>query len=128
VFLAHHIGPALSQKSYLRGDKIIEVAKKTGAQAIHPGYGFLSESVEFSELCHKEDVIFIGPPANAIRDMGIKSTSKNIMLAAGVPCIGGYHGEDQSEGVLVKEAEKIGFPLMIKAVSEYFSTSPSENF
>lgn len=100
----------------MRGDKIIEVAKKTGAQAIHPGYGFLSESVEFSDLCQKEDVIFIGPPASAIRDMGIKSTSKNIMLAAGVPCIGGYHGEDQSETVLAEEAKKIGFPLMIKAV------------
>jgi 3-methylcrotonyl-CoA carboxylase alpha subunit len=113
---SYHIGPALSQKSYLRGEKIIEVAKATGAQAIHPGYGFLSESVEFSGLCQKEGVIFIGPPASAIRDMGIKSTSKNIMEAAGVPCIGGYHGEDQSDAVLVKEAEKIGFPLMIKAV------------
>lgn len=113
---SYHIGPALSQKSYLRGEKIIEVAKATGAQAIHPGYGFLSESVEFSGLCQKEGVIFIGPPASAIRDMGIKSTSKNIMEAAGVPCIGGYHGEDQSDGVLVSEAEKIGFPLMIKAV------------
>ena len=113
---AYHIGPALSQKSYLRGQKIIDVAKMTGAQAIHPGYGFLSESVEFSDLCQKEGVIFIGPPAEAIRDMGIKSTSKNIMIAAGVPCIGGYHGEDQKDETLVREAEKIGFPLMIKAV------------
>ncbi|CRK91156.1 CLUMA_CG004841, isoform A [Clunio marinus] len=113
---AHHIGPALSQKSYLCGEKIIEVAKKTGAQAIHPGYGFLSESVEFSDLCQKENVIFIGPPASAIRDMGIKSTSKSIMNAAGVPCIGGYHGDDQSDEKLIAEAEIIGFPLMIKAV------------
>lgn len=113
---AYHIGPALSQKSYLRGEKIIDVAKLTGAQAIHPGYGFLSESVEFSDLCQKEGVIFIGPPANAIRDMGIKSTSKNIMNAAGVPCIGGYHGEDQSEETLIREGAKIGYPLMIKAV------------
>lgn len=113
---AYHIGPALSQQSYLRGQKIIDVAKMTGAQAIHPGYGFLSESVEFSDLCQKEGVIFIGPPAEAIRDMGIKSTSKNIMIAAGVPCIGGYHGEDQKDETLVREAEKIGFPLMIKAV------------
>jgi 3-methylcrotonyl-CoA carboxylase alpha subunit len=89
---AYNIGPALSAKSYLRGDKIIEVAKATGAQAIHPGYGFLSESLEFSGLCDKEGVIFIGPPSSAIRDMGIKSTSKHIMTAAGVPCIGGYHG------------------------------------
>lgn len=113
---AYNIGPALSQKSYLRGDKIIEVAKMTGAQAIHPGYGFLSESVEFSDLCHNEGVIFIGPPASAIRDMGIKSTSKNIMNAAGVPCIGGYHGEAQDDETLIREAEKIGYPLMIKAV------------
>lgn len=113
---AYNIGPALSQKSYLRGDKIIEIAKLTGAQAIHPGYGFLSESVEFSGLCQKEGVLFIGPPASAIRDMGIKSTSKNIMNAAGVPCIGGYHGEDQNDETLVREAEKIGYPLMIKAV------------
>lgn len=116
---AYRIGPALSQKSYLRGDKIIEIAKLTGAQAIHPGYGFLSESVEFSDLCQKEDVIFIGPPASAIRDMGIKSTSKTIMNAAGVPCIGGYHGEDQNDDTLIREAEKIlnkGGSVMIKAV------------
>lgn len=100
---AYNIGPALSQKSYLRGDKIIEVAKMTGAQAIHPGYGFLSESVEFSDLCHNEGVIFIGPPASAIRDMGIKSTSKNIMNAAGVPCIGGYHGEAQDDETLIRQ-------------------------
>lgn len=113
---AYNIGPALSAKSYLRGDKIIEIAKATGAQAIHPGYGFLSESLEFSGLCDKEGVIFIGPPSSAIRDMGIKSTSKHIMTAAGVPCIGGYHGENQEDNFLVKEAEKIGYPLMIKAV------------
>lgn len=113
---AYHIGPAASQQSYLRADKIISVAKRSGCQAIHPGYGFLSESVEFSDLCQKEDVIFMGPPASAIRDMGIKSTSKHIMSAAGVPVINGYHGEDQSDALLVREAQKIGFPLMIKAV------------
>lgn len=113
---AYHIGANLSSKSYLRGDKIIDVAKHSGAQAIHPGYGFLSENVEFSDLCDKNGVIFIGPPASAIRDMGIKSTSKHIMTAAGVPCIGGYHGENQDDDFLVKEAEKIGYPLMIKAV------------
>lgn len=109
-------GPAASQKSYLRGEKMIQIAKASGAQAIHPGYGFLSESVEFSELCHKENLIFMGPPAQAIRDMGIKSTSKIIMANAGVPIINGYHGEDQSDETLIKEANKIGFPLMIKAV------------
>ncbi|KAJ6599630.1 Methylcrotonoyl-CoA carboxylase subunit alpha, mitochondrial, partial [Pseudolycoriella hygida] len=113
---AYHIGPASSQLSYLRGDKIVQVAKDSGCQAIHPGYGFLSESVEFAELCQKEGVIFMGPPASAIRDMGIKSTSKAIMAAAGVPIINGYHGDDQTNETLVREAQKIGFPLMIKAV------------
>ena len=75
-------------QSYLRQDKIIEAAKLSGAQAIHPGYGFLSENVEFAELCQKSGIIFIGPPSQAIRDMGIKSTSKVIMAAAGVPVIG----------------------------------------
>uniref|UniRef100_A0A182N8R7 Methylcrotonoyl-CoA carboxylase subunit alpha, mitochondrial n=1 Tax=Anopheles dirus TaxID=7168 RepID=A0A182N8R7_9DIPT len=113
---AYNIGPAASQQSYLRGDKILAVAKRAGCQAIHPGYGFLSENVEFAELCQQEDVTFIGPPASAIRDMGIKSTSKHIMSAAGVPIINGYHGEDQSDERLMQEAQKIGFPLMIKAV------------
>ncbi|KAI9555728.1 hypothetical protein GHT06_018243 [Daphnia sinensis] len=113
---AIRLGPAASVESYLRQDRVLEAAFKTGAQAIHPGYGFLSENVEFAELCSKEGIIFIGPPASAIRDMGIKSTSKHIMSAAGVPVIHGYHGEDQSLERLKQEAEKIGFPLMIKAV------------
>lgn len=113
---AYNIGPPASQQSYLRGEKILEVAKRAGCQAIHPGYGFLSENVEFAELCQREGVIFIGPPASAIRDMGIKSTSKHIMSEAGVPIINGYHGEDQSDERLISEAKKIGFPLMIKAV------------
>lgn len=113
---AHNIGPAPSQLSYLRGDKILNVAKTTGCQAIHPGYGFLSENVEFAELCEKKGIIFMGPPATAIRDMGIKNTSKAIMEAAGVPIIKGYHGEDQSNQKLSAEADKIGYPIMIKAV------------
>lgn len=113
---AYNIGPAASQKSYLRGDKILEVAKHAGCQAVHPGYGFLSESVEFAEQCQRDGIIFMGPPASAIRDMGIKSTSKHIMDAAGVPIIQGYHGEEQSDERLIAEANKIGFPLMIKAV------------
>lgn len=113
---AYHIGPPPSQQSYLRADKIIQVAKAARCQAIHPGYGFLSESVEFSDMCQREGIIFMGPPASAIRDMGIKSTSKHIMAAAGVPIINGYHGEDQSDEKLIAEAQKIGFPLMIKAV------------
>lgn len=113
---AHYIGPAPSRESYLCGSKIIEVAKASRCQAIHPGYGFLSESVEFADLCQSEDIIFMGPPATAIRDMGIKSTSKAIMAAAGVPIITGYHGDDQTDSKLQEEAQKIGFPLMIKAV------------
>ncbi|TNN53077.1 Methylcrotonoyl-CoA carboxylase subunit alpha, mitochondrial [Liparis tanakae] len=86
------------------------------AMAVHPGYGFLSESTEFAEACKQEGIIFIGPPSSAIRDMGIKSTSKYIMAAAGVPIIGGYHGEDQSDERLQAEAAQIGYPVMIKAV------------
>ncbi|XP_017875675.1 methylcrotonoyl-CoA carboxylase subunit alpha, mitochondrial [Ceratina calcarata] len=113
---AYCIGPAPSSQSYLRQDKIISIAKKSKCQAIHPGYGFLSENTEFAELCQKENIIFIGPPASAIHSMGIKNTSKNIMMEAGVPVIAGYHGEDQSNKTLIQEAKKIGFPLMIKAV------------
>lgn len=113
---AYRVGEASSAASYLRGQHIIEIAKNAKCQAIHPGYGFLSESVEFAELCQRENVIFMGPPSTAIRDMGIKSTSKAIMASAGVPIINGYHGEDQSDERLQVEAEIIGFPLMIKAV------------
>ncbi|KAG0416040.1 hypothetical protein HPB47_006791 [Ixodes persulcatus] len=113
---AYHIGPAASQESYLRHDRILATAKRCGAQAIHPGYGFLSENTEFAEMCAQEGIIFVGPPASAIRDMGIKSTSKAIMAAAGVPVIVGYHGEEQSEEKLKEEARRIGFPVMAKAV------------
>ncbi|EGC36023.1 methylcrotonyl-CoA carboxylase [Dictyostelium purpureum] len=110
------IGPPPAKESYLRGDKIIEIAKKSGAQAIHPGYGFLSENSDFADLCEKEGIIFIGPPSDAIRAMGSKSASKDIMIKAGVPTIPGYHGEDQSMDILKKEALKIGYPVLIKAV------------
>lgn len=113
---AYSIGPAPSQQSYLSMEKIINVAKVSAAQAIHPGYGFLSENMEFAELCKQEGIIFIGPPSSAIRDMGIKSTSKSIMAAAGVPVVEGYHGEDQSDQCLKEHAGRIGYPVMIKAV------------
>ncbi|XP_077389285.1 methylcrotonoyl-CoA carboxylase subunit alpha, mitochondrial [Festucalex cinctus] len=113
---AYHIGPPASQQSYLSLEKVLEVAKKSGSHAVHPGYGFLSENTEFAEACKQNGIIFIGPPSSAIRDMGIKSTSKHIMSAAGVPIIGGYHGDDQSNERLQAEAEKIGYPVMIKAV------------
>ncbi|XP_063162467.1 methylcrotonoyl-CoA carboxylase subunit alpha, mitochondrial [Candoia aspera] len=113
---AYCIGPAPSQQSYLSMEKIMQVAKKSAAQAIHPGYGFLSENTEFAELCNQEGIIFIGPPSSAIRDMGIKSTSKAIMSAAGVPVVEGYHGEDQSDRCLEEQARRVGYPVMIKAV------------
>ncbi|KFM56616.1 Methylcrotonoyl-CoA carboxylase subunit alpha, mitochondrial, partial [Stegodyphus mimosarum] len=113
---AYCLGAAASQESYLNQRKIILVAKEVKAQAIHPGYGFLSENAEFADLCQQENLIFIGPPASAIRDMGIKSTSKSIMSEAGVPVIKGYHGEDQSDSRLKNEAKNIGFPVMLKAV------------
>lgn len=113
---AFYIGPPQAQESYLRGDKIIDVAKQANALGIHPGYGFLSENVEFAELCQKEGIIFIGPPSSAIRDMGIKSTSKSIMEAAGVATVPGYHGDNQDIHFLEEKANEIGFPVMIKAV------------
>nr|CAD7201508.1 unnamed protein product [Timema douglasi] len=113
---AYRLGPAPSQESYLRQDQIIRVATISGCQAVHPGYGFLSENAEFAELCQDSGLVFIGPPASAIRDMGLKSTSKALMAAAGVPVIQGYHGDDQTDTKLREEADKIGFPVMIKAV------------
>ena len=113
---AVHIGPSPAAESYLRQDKILAAAAQTGAQAIHPGYGFLSENAEFSEACAAAGVKFIGPPASAIKDMGSKSASKDIMIAAGVPVTPGYHGEDQSPEALAAAADEVGYPLMIKAV------------
>ncbi|XP_077017275.1 methylcrotonoyl-CoA carboxylase subunit alpha, mitochondrial isoform X2 [Tamandua tetradactyla] len=113
---AYCIGPAPAQQSYLSMEKIIHVAKISAAQAIHPGYGFLSENTEFAELCKQEGIIFIGPPSSAIRDMGIKSTSKSIMAAAGVPVVDGYHGVDQSDRWLQEQAGRIGYPVLVKAV------------
>lgn len=113
---AYLLGPAPSQESYLNKAKIISVAKSTASEAVHPGYGFLSENTEFAEDCQKSGITFIGPPSSAIRDMGIKSTSKSIMSAAGVPVVKGYHGDDQSDQKLKSEAHNIGFPVMIKAV------------
>lgn len=113
---AIYIGKSQAQESYLVKEKIINAALTTRCQAIHPGYGFLSESYEFSELCKDNKLSFIGAPWKAIRDMGIKSTSKHIMSDANVPIIEGYHGVDQSDECLLKEARKIGFPVMIKAV------------
>ncbi len=112
---AHHIGGAAPKDSYLRGEKILEVAKKTGAQAIHPGYGFLSENEDFARQCSAVGIVFIGPPPEAIEAMGLKAESKRLMEKAQVPLVPGYHGADQNETLLAKEAKRIGFPVLIKA-------------
>ncbi|MDO9322242.1 MAG: acetyl-CoA carboxylase biotin carboxylase subunit, partial [Pseudomonas sp.] len=109
------IGPAQVNQSYLVIDNIIAAAKKTGADAIHPGYGFLSENAEFARACEAAGIVFIGPTVEAIHLMGSKRLSKIAMLAAGVPCIPGYEGEAQDEDSLIREAGRIGYPLMIKA-------------
>ncbi|MFV3131546.1 acetyl/propionyl/methylcrotonyl-CoA carboxylase subunit alpha [Niveispirillum sp. KHB5.9] len=112
---AVHIGPAPARESYLIGAKIIEAAKATGANAIHPGYGFLSENAGFADAVAAAGLIFIGPPASAIRAMGGKSEAKALMETAGVPLVPGYHGEDQDDALLAGEAARIGFPVLIKA-------------
>jgi 3-methylcrotonyl-CoA carboxylase alpha subunit len=112
---AVHIGPSPARDSYLVSDRIIAAARHTGAQAIHPGYGFLSENAGFAEACAKAGIVFIGPPPSAIRAMGSKSEAKKIMEKAQVPLVPGYHGDDQSPDLLAKEAERIGFPVLIKA-------------
>ncbi|MDX1451844.1 MAG: acetyl/propionyl/methylcrotonyl-CoA carboxylase subunit alpha [Oleiphilaceae bacterium] len=109
------IGPAAVGESYLVIDKVLEAARLTGAQAVHPGYGFLSENSAFANACEEAGIEFIGPPSDAIELMGSKRLSKIAMIEAGVPCIPGYEGEDQSLDTLVREAEGIGFPIMVKA-------------
>ena len=114
---AFRIGPPEAKDSYLRGDRIVEAAKSSGASAIHPGYGFLSENAEFAELCGRAGVAFIGPPPEAIRAMGDKSAAKAIMEKAGVPLVPGYHGGNQAPDFLLDEAVRIGFPVLIKAAA-----------
>jgi 3-methylcrotonyl-CoA carboxylase alpha subunit len=109
------IGGASPSDSYLNGERIIDVARKMNVDAIHPGYGFLSENAEFAELCESEGIKFIGPTSRIIREMGLKSSAKVIVNKAGVPLLPGYHGEDQSDEVLCFEADRIGYPLLIKA-------------
>ncbi|KAE8721385.1 Methylcrotonoyl-CoA carboxylase subunit alpha [Hibiscus syriacus] len=111
---AVHIGPPPARLSYLNGSSIVEAAIRAGAQAVHPGYGFLSESSEFAQLVEDKGLTFIGPPATAIRDMGDKSASKRIMGAAGVPLVPGYHGSEQDIELMRSEADKIGYPILIK--------------
>jgi 3-methylcrotonyl-CoA carboxylase alpha subunit len=114
---AYPIGPAPARDSYLNIQRIIETAQKAGAQAIHPGYGFLSENPAFAEACEKAGIIFVGPPPSAMRAMGSKSAAKALMETSGVPLLPGYHGDTQDPGFLAAQAERIGFPVVIKAVS-----------
>ena len=114
---AVHIGPSAARESYLVADRIIDAARRTGAQAIHPGYGFLSENAGFADACAAAGIVFIGPPADSIRAMGSKSEAKKIMEKAKVPLVPGYHGDDQSPELLAAEAAKIGFPVLIKAAA-----------
>lgn len=114
---AHHIGPSPANESYLKADVILDVAKRCGAEAVHPGYGFLSENAEFAEACEKAGVIFIGPTASAIRAMGLKDAAKALMEKANVPVVPGYHGENQDPAFLAEQASEIGYPVLIKAVA-----------
>lgn len=112
---AIHVGGSAPKDSYLRWEAIIEAAKATGAEAIHPGYGFLSENEAFAEACAQAGLVFIGPPASAIQAMGLKAESKQLMEKAGVPLVPGYHGADQNPDLLKREADRIGYPVLIKA-------------
>ena len=108
------LGPSPAAESYLRIDRIIDAARKTGAGAIHPGYGFLAENPALAEACEEAGIVFVGPPAHAMRAMGDKSEARRIATRAGVPVVPGYDGEDQSEETLRREALRIGFPLLLK--------------
>ena len=112
---AIHIGGSAPKDSYLRWEKIIAAAQATGAQAIHPGYGFLSENAQFAQACATAGLVFIGPPASAILAMGLKAESKRLMEKAGVPLVPGYHAADQDLALLQREADRIGYPVLIKA-------------
>ncbi|HEX4207262.1 MAG TPA: acetyl/propionyl/methylcrotonyl-CoA carboxylase subunit alpha [Ktedonobacteraceae bacterium] len=112
---AYAIGPAPADQSYLRGDKIIAIAQQSGAEAIHPGYGFLAENADFAEACEQTGLVFIGPPASAMRLMGSKIAAKQLALSVGAPIVPGYNGERQDDATLLDEAARVGFPLLIKA-------------
>jgi 3-methylcrotonyl-CoA carboxylase alpha subunit len=114
---AIHIGAPPPRESYLRADRIIEAARRTGSEAVHPGYGFLSENAEFAGACVEEGIVFIGPPAAAIEAMGSKSAAKAIMGQAGVPLVPGYHEADQSDERLRQAAVELGYPVLLKAVA-----------
>jgi 3-methylcrotonyl-CoA carboxylase alpha subunit len=114
---AHRIGPPPARESYLVIETLIDVARKSRAECIHPGYGFLSEKPEFAEACAKAGIVFVGPPPDAIRAMGLKDRAKALMEKAGVPVVPGYHGDQQDPKLLKRKAYEIGYPVLIKAVA-----------
>jgi 3-methylcrotonyl-CoA carboxylase alpha subunit len=114
---AHAIGPPPARESYLAIDKIVAVAQKARADCIHPGYGFLSENAEFAEACARAGIVFVGPPPQAMRAMGLKDRAKTLMAKAGVPVVAGYHGERQDPAFLKQKAYEVGYPALIKAVA-----------
>jgi 3-methylcrotonyl-CoA carboxylase alpha subunit len=114
---AHYIGEPPAAQSYLDADKVLAAAKASGARAVHPGYGFLSENAAFAEACEAAGIIFVGPPPSAIRAMGEKHAAKALMVESGVPVVPGYHEEGQNDAVLKKAADIIGYPVLIKATS-----------
>ena len=114
---ARRLGPAPASRSYLDIERLIETAAASGADSVHPGYGFLSENPEFIEACAAADIVFVGPPAAAVRAMGLKDAAKRLMEAAGVPVVPGYHGEEQDDSALLAHARRIGFPVLVKAVA-----------
>src|SRR5437868_1280307 len=114
---AFRLGPPPARESYLNSEAIIRIAQQSGAQAIHPGYGFLSENEPFAAACAQAGIVFIGPPPAAIAAMGSKAAAKDIMGKTGVPLVPGYHGDDQDPALLAREAAKIGYPVLIKATA-----------
>ena len=114
---AYRLGPPPPRESYLRGDRIVEIARRCGAQAIHPGYGFLSENESFAAACARAGLVFVGPPPAAIAAMGSKAAAKAIMAKANVPLVPGYHGDEQDPQHLAREAAAIGYPVLIKATA-----------
>ena len=114
---AVRIGQALPAQSYLKIEAIVAAAKASGTDAVHPGYGFLAENEDFATACRDAGLVFIGPSPEVIKAMGNKAGAKEIMARAGVPCVPGYQGEDQSDATMLREASRIGFPVMIKAVA-----------
>src|SRR6478735_9114968 len=112
---AIRLGPASAQESYLSIERILSAAERTGAEAIHPGYGFLSENAEFAAAVEAAGMVFIGPQPSSIRAMGLKDAAKRLMEQSGVPVVPGYHGEEQNDGFLADQATLIGYPVLIKA-------------